>query len=253
VRAAVFGNVGTTVAFRVGPFDAEILETVFSPEFTKEDLVNLGFVQIYLTLMIDGVGSRPFSAVTIPPIEAPPRSFKQEVIEASRKTFAVPRAPVETAIYDDLASIPAPEPLPPRIDWKRGPRGNGGNGGGNGGGNNGNGQGAVGGMRNGPKKPPMPFQKEAKPPAPVDRESLKAALALMTEKIAKANEKKNGEQKTSLKEAVAAAAPPLASTRKPGPPSQAPLPVPKENGSPERGKEGAFEVPEEELRAVFKE
>ncbi|HVM59037.1 MAG TPA: type IV secretion system DNA-binding domain-containing protein, partial [Candidatus Paceibacterota bacterium] len=52
VRAAVFGNVGTTVAFRVGPFDAEVLETVFMPEFTKEDLVNLGFAQIYLTLMI---------------------------------------------------------------------------------------------------------------------------------------------------------------------------------------------------------
>src|SRR3989338_9161789 len=29
VRDAVFGNVGTTVAFRVGPFDAEVLETIF--------------------------------------------------------------------------------------------------------------------------------------------------------------------------------------------------------------------------------
>ena len=28
IRDAVFGNVGTTVAFRVGPFDAEVLETV---------------------------------------------------------------------------------------------------------------------------------------------------------------------------------------------------------------------------------
>ena len=33
VRNAVFGNVGTTIAFRVGPFDAEVLETVFSPKF----------------------------------------------------------------------------------------------------------------------------------------------------------------------------------------------------------------------------
>ncbi len=31
VRDAVFGNVGTTVVFRVGPFDAEVLETVFMP------------------------------------------------------------------------------------------------------------------------------------------------------------------------------------------------------------------------------
>ncbi|MDE1945573.1 MAG: type IV secretion system DNA-binding domain-containing protein, partial [Patescibacteria group bacterium] len=59
VRAAVFGNVGTTITFRVGPFDAETLETIFFPTFTKEDLVNLGFAQIYLTLMIDGIGSPP--------------------------------------------------------------------------------------------------------------------------------------------------------------------------------------------------
>ncbi|HEY4522927.1 MAG TPA: type IV secretion system DNA-binding domain-containing protein [Candidatus Paceibacterota bacterium] len=104
VRAAVFGNVGTTVTFRVGPFDAEVLETVFFPEFTKEDLVNLGARQIYLTLMIDGLGSRPFSAVTIPPIEAPPHSSRAQVIEASRTTYGNDRAPVEAAIYDELAA-----------------------------------------------------------------------------------------------------------------------------------------------------
>jgi type IV secretory pathway TraG/TraD family ATPase VirD4 len=35
VRDAVFGNVGTTVAFRVGPFDAEVLETIFAPQFRR--------------------------------------------------------------------------------------------------------------------------------------------------------------------------------------------------------------------------
>jgi len=104
VRAAVFGNVGTTVAFRVGPFDAEILETIFSPEFMKEDLVNLGFAQVYLTLMIDGVGSRPFSAVTLPPIEAPARSYRPEVIEASRNQFGNIRTGIEEAITTELAS-----------------------------------------------------------------------------------------------------------------------------------------------------
>ena len=104
VRAAVFGNVGTTVTFRVGPFDAEVLETVFFPEFTKEDLVNLGARQIYLTLMIDGLGSRPFSAVTIPPIEAPPHSCRAQVVEASRTVYGNDRGPVEAAIYDELAA-----------------------------------------------------------------------------------------------------------------------------------------------------
>lgn len=87
VRAAVFGNVGTLVTFRVGPFDAEVLERVFAPEFTKESLMNLGRAQIYLSLMIDNVGSRPFSALTIAAIEPPPRSWKQEARRASEEQF----------------------------------------------------------------------------------------------------------------------------------------------------------------------
>ncbi len=103
VRAAVFGNVGTTVAFRVGPFDAEVLETIFLPEFTKEDLVNLGFANIYLSLMIDGVGSRPFSAITIPPIEPPVHKCVDEVIQASRTQFSHERKEVEDAITANIS------------------------------------------------------------------------------------------------------------------------------------------------------
>lgn len=102
VQSAVFGNVGTTITFRVGPLDAELMEKVFAPEFTQEDLVNLGFAQIYLSLMIDGIGSRPFSAVTIPPIEAPQRSYRNEVIATSRQQFAAPRAGIENAILGEL-------------------------------------------------------------------------------------------------------------------------------------------------------
>ena len=116
VRDAVFGNVGTTVAFRVGPFDAEVLETVFSPAFLKEDIVSLDKRQIYLTLMIDGVGSPPFSAVTIPPIEPPPESYREEVIASSRAQFTAPRAGVEQAIIDELtASLASEAPADARM------------------------------------------------------------------------------------------------------------------------------------------
>lgn len=98
VRAAVFGNVGTMIAFRVGAFDAEVLEKEFAPKFTAEDLVNLGFIQIYLKLMIDGVSSAPFSATTLPPIEKLPEIYVKEIIESSRKTFARLRAVVEEEI-----------------------------------------------------------------------------------------------------------------------------------------------------------
>ncbi len=98
VSSAVFGNVGTTIAFRVGPLDAELLEKIFAPVFTAEDLVNLGFAQIYLTLMIDGVGSRPFSAVTLPPIVPAEKNFKTEIVSWSRQTYSRPRVQVEEVI-----------------------------------------------------------------------------------------------------------------------------------------------------------
>ncbi len=100
VRDAVFGNVGTTIAFRVGPFDAETLETVFTPRFLAADLVNLGFAQIYLTLMIDGIGSQPFSATTLPPIALPSVSCRDMVIAASRKNYTHPRIEVEKIVTE---------------------------------------------------------------------------------------------------------------------------------------------------------
>jgi energy-coupling factor transporter ATP-binding protein EcfA2 len=109
VRNAVFGNVGTTIAFRVGPFDAEVLETIFSPEFMATDIVNLGFAQIYLTLMIDGIGSRPFSAVTLPPIPQSKVSFKDIVLVESRRQYAQPRAVIEASIAKWHEPLPKPE------------------------------------------------------------------------------------------------------------------------------------------------
>ena len=100
VRSAVFGNVGTMVAFRVGAFDAEVLEKEFGPQFTAQDLVNLGFVQIYLKLMIDGVTSQPFSATTLPPIAKPLINHKHDIVEASRGQFANSRIQVESDIKE---------------------------------------------------------------------------------------------------------------------------------------------------------
>jgi hypothetical protein len=99
VRNAVFGNVGTIVSFRVGPFDAEVLETIFTPQFLATDIVNLSFAQIYLTLMIDGIGSQPFSATTLPPIAPPVQSFRDVAVSASRAQFTKSREEVEAMIH----------------------------------------------------------------------------------------------------------------------------------------------------------
>ncbi len=256
VRDAVFGNVGTTITFRVGPFDAEALETIFMPEFTKEDLSNLGLRQIYLSLMIDGVGSRPFSAVTLPPIEAPPRTFKKEVLEASRKQFAAEREKIEKAIFDELASgefvadekpkkvygpkaktaapvtarpvfTPRP-PEPPRqnlpmptTEQVR----------------------PAAQVRPPMPRPPMPRQAPTPPSAGKSAEDLRAILRRMTEKAGQEKSSKETEQKTGLKNTlgnVLEKNTPL----KPRPPQQAPAPQPQ---APK-----PFEVPEQDLRNIFK-
>lgn len=65
IRDAILGNVATIISFRIGAADAELLSQEFYPEFRATDLTSLPNYHIYLKLMIDGVVSRPFSAVTI--------------------------------------------------------------------------------------------------------------------------------------------------------------------------------------------
>ncbi len=110
VRAAVFGNVGSMVVFRVGAYDAEVLEKEFAPQFTAEDIVNLGQFQFYLRLMIDSVGSQPFSARGLPPIAPPAVSFKDQAVESSRAQFGQVRAIVEEDVR--LQTIGAVEDKP---------------------------------------------------------------------------------------------------------------------------------------------
>jgi hypothetical protein len=97
VLAAVIGNVGSLVTFRVGSTDAEILAKEFAPTFLETDLVNLTKFQIYLKLMIDGVASQPFSANTLSPINLSTES-SEKVIRVSRERYATSRANIEDKI-----------------------------------------------------------------------------------------------------------------------------------------------------------
>ncbi len=99
VRDAVFGNVGTMIAFRIGAADAEFLENEFEPEFTIQDMVNLPNRHVFLKIMCDGIASRPFSAATLPPLKATSISTsKERIIDNSRKKYARSRETVEEEI-----------------------------------------------------------------------------------------------------------------------------------------------------------
>lgn len=97
IRAAVFGNVGTIIAFRTGAKDAQYLAREFSPIFTENDILNLPNYRIYLKLMIDGMTSKAFSADTLA-APASQDSFADIIVELSRTKYARPRKEVENEI-----------------------------------------------------------------------------------------------------------------------------------------------------------
>lgn len=99
VRDAVFGNVGTIVAFRVGAEDAEHLEKEFEPVFMMNDIVNLSKYHIYLKLMIDGVAGDAFSAVALAPLDlSDTAENEKKVIRISRERYGENKSEVEDKI-----------------------------------------------------------------------------------------------------------------------------------------------------------
>lgn len=116
VRDAILGNVGSMITFRIGPTDAEVFEKEFAPTFVAQDLTNLGFAQIYLRLMIDGMTSKPFSATTLSPIAHPEKNYREQIIDWSRSTYARPKAVVEENIrsWHQESHVEKRVPIPPR-------------------------------------------------------------------------------------------------------------------------------------------
>lgn len=98
IRAAIVGNVGTFISFRIGAEDAAYVVKEFQPTFTEHDFVSLPKYAMYIKLMIDGASSKPFSGVTMQPKQIT-QSFKADVIAYSRKTFGRERSAVEKSIF----------------------------------------------------------------------------------------------------------------------------------------------------------
>lgn len=97
VASAVFGNVGTIVAFRVGAGDASFLQKEFEPVFDANDLVNLDNYNIYLKMAIDARTATPFSSTTLPPFSGKNDNRDAAISESVRK-YTVRRDDIEAEI-----------------------------------------------------------------------------------------------------------------------------------------------------------
>jgi len=95
LRQAVFGNVGTIVAFGVGAEDAAALE----PELPipARNLVELGKHEVWVRLLSSGDALEPFKAKTLPPIGVCQDS-RNKLIHQSRRQHARTKKSVEHTI-----------------------------------------------------------------------------------------------------------------------------------------------------------
>lgn len=111
IRDAVFGNVGTTVAFRVGDRDAESLHKYFRPSFEDTDLIRLPNYNTIVRTMISGVPTQPFSMATLPPLGTPNAKLAEALKQLSAAKYGHPKAAVEEEIFKRMETKqPAPTP-----------------------------------------------------------------------------------------------------------------------------------------------
>src|SRR3989338_2373724 len=105
VQAAVLGNTGTIIIFRIGGEDAVKLKPEMAPIFDVKDMINLGMGQIYIKMTIDGETYDPFSAETLKVLSPNHVSFREKIIEASRIRYSIPADAAKKLIQEEESSI----------------------------------------------------------------------------------------------------------------------------------------------------
>jgi hypothetical protein len=90
IREAIFGNVGSILAFRIGAKDAEELVKQFEPIFSKNDLINIDNFNAYAKLLINGEPAKPFNLRTLPAPRSSPE-VSNYVKELSRNKYGLKR------------------------------------------------------------------------------------------------------------------------------------------------------------------
>ena len=101
VRDAVFGNVGTTISFRVSADDAPLLVKQFEPTFDTNDLIQMNNRNFIISMIINGEKVPAFSATTLQ-IPASPHDNLEEIIDSSRAQYSRPRSEVEAEIRETI-------------------------------------------------------------------------------------------------------------------------------------------------------
>lgn len=102
VKQAVFGNVGTLVAFRVGVTDANFLQHEFTPTFNEADLTNIERYNVFIKTIVNNEPQPPFTMDLSKDMESEAKRYNPKVAEMikelSRLKYGKDRELVEEEI-----------------------------------------------------------------------------------------------------------------------------------------------------------
>lgn len=96
IKSAIFGNVGSVMAFTLGKDDAEVISGQFKWITTPNDLISLPMFTAYIKLMTNGISGDPFSMKTMP-LSTPEWSVEliEKLRKQSRARYATERTKLE--------------------------------------------------------------------------------------------------------------------------------------------------------------
>jgi hypothetical protein len=105
IRNAVFGNVGSMCAFRIGADDGEALQKQFAPTFSAQDLMQIDNYNAHVRLLVKGQPAAPFNMHTLPFTSG---TVEQAMVlqNQSYETYGRPRAEVEADLMRRMVKTP---------------------------------------------------------------------------------------------------------------------------------------------------
>lgn len=106
LKGAVFGNVGTMMAYKIGAQDAEFMAKEMAPVFSDQDLINIDKYKAIMKLSIDTQPSRPFSITPVNPYtEEGDKEAAEAYKQLSRLKYGRDREFVDREILRRIGAI----------------------------------------------------------------------------------------------------------------------------------------------------
>lgn len=105
VHHAVLGNCGSIISFRIGGEDAVKMKPEFAPVFDIKDMINLAITEFFIKMTIDGESYDPFSAESLKVLPPTHPSYRNEIVEASRRKYTISKEDAAKLIAEEEATI----------------------------------------------------------------------------------------------------------------------------------------------------